>query len=339
VGRGSGEVTATVQESVELSVVVPVYGCDACLWRLHERLTASLAEITDDYELIFVDDRSPDDSWAVLQEIAPTDPHVRLLRLSRNFGQQAAITAGLTRSRGRRTVVMDCDLQDPPELIPRLYSKAAEGYDIVFARRARRSQSPLRRLASATYFLFLRWFVGASVTADYGAFTMISARAREAFLAIPDADRHYVPILLWIGFDQAVVDYEQAERYAGRSAYSLSTLVRLAVAGVLLQTTTLLRWIIYAGIALALAGMAFAVFLFASYFWLHRFPGWTSLIVVVLTTSGFLALSTGVTGLYVGNIFRQVKGRPLFILDEEHQGGTMLVTESRVEHRDRHSQT
>lgn len=304
---------------VEISVVIPVYGCADCLHRLHERLVAVLEPLTD-FEIVFVDDRGRDGSWSILREIAEGDQRVRLVRLSRNFGQQAAITAGLSRSAGRWTVVMDCDLQDPPEVIPRLLEAARAGHDVVFARRVTRTHSPLRKLGARAYFAFLRVVLGVSIDGGFGAFTMISPRARDALLSLSDADRHYVPMLLWIGFEQTAIDYEHGQRHAGASSYSLPALVKHALAGVMFQSTTILRWIIYGGIALALLGMAFAVFLVASYFWIDRYyPGWTSLVVLILVTSGIVALSTGITGLYVGGIYRQVKARPLFLVDTEYQ--------------------
>jgi polyisoprenyl-phosphate glycosyltransferase len=305
------------EEEIELSVVVPVYRCEECLEVLHRRVVASMSTLTDAFEIVFVDDRSPDGSRAVLSNLAARDPAVRVLRLSRNFGQQAAITAGLSRSRGRWTVVMDCDLQDPPELIPRLYAKAQEGYDVVLARRAQRSHSPLRLFAAKLYFKAIRLFLGVEISGDYGAFSILSAKARTAFLSVPDADRHYIPILFWIGFERADVEFEHGRRYAGKSSYSFGSLVSLAVQGVFFQTTTLLRWVIYAGFAIAAAGMLLAALLVASRFFYHPYPGWTSLIVLLLVIGGFVILSTGVTGLYVGRIFKQVKGRPLFIVDAE----------------------
>jgi len=310
----------------ELSVVVPVYGCEGCLVALHERLVAALEPLVADFELILVDDRGPDDSWEVMRKLADQDDRVRALRLSRNFGQQAAITAGLAAARSPWTVVMDCDLQDPPEVIPRLWAKAHEGYDIVFGRRVTRSHAPFRLLGAKAYFLFLKTFLGVNMSGDFGAFTIISRRVRETVLAMPDADRHYVPMLLWVGYEQTAVEYEHEERFAGQSSYSLVGLAKHAVAGVMFHTTSLLRWIIYAGLGLAVAGFMFALFLIASYFLIDDpYPGWTSLVVVILVTTGFLTLSTGITGLYVGSVFRQVKGRPLYILDTEYE--TAATTE------------
>lgn len=264
-----------------------------------------------------MDDRSPDDAWPILRELAAADPGVRALRLSRNFGQQAAITAGIGASRGRWTVVMDCDLQDPPEVVADLYAKSQEGFDIVLGRRKQKKHSFFRLLAARLYFKFLRLFLGVHISGEYGSFSIISAQVREAFLRVPDRDRHYLPILLWLGFNRASIDYEHGERHAGKSSYSLRALVRLAVEGVFFQTASLLKWIVYFGFGIALAGALLAVALIVLAIVVNPPPGWTSLAVLVLLVGGFIIVSTGVTGLYIGKIFQQVKNRPLFLIDEE----------------------
>ena len=269
------------------------------------------------YELIFVDDRSPDGAWQILRELTVADSHVRALRLSRNFGQQAAITAGIGAGRGSWTLVMDCDLQDPPEFVADLYAKAQEGFDIVLGRRKEKKHSFFRLLAARLYFRFLRLFLGVHISGEYGSFSIIAAKVREAFLRVPDRDRHYLPILLWLGFNRASVDYEHGERHAGTSSYSLRSLVRLAVEGVFFQTASLLRWIVYLGFCVALAGALLAVALVVLAIVVNPPPGWTSLAVLTLLVGGFIIVSTGVTGLYIGKIFQQVKNRPLFLIDEE----------------------
>ena len=269
------------------------------------------------YELIFVDDRSPDGAWQILRELTIADPRVRALRLSRNFGQQAAITAGIGASRSTWTVVMDCDLQDPPEFVADLYAKAQEGFDIVLGRRKEKKHSFFRLLAARLYFKFLRLFLGVHISGEYGSFSIIAAKVREAFLRVPDRDRHYLPILLWLGFNRASIDYEHGERHAGKSSYSLRSLVRLAVEGVFFQTASLLRWIVYLGFCVALAGALLAVALIVLAILVNPPPGWTSLAVLILLVGGFIIVSTGVTGLYIGKIFQQVKNRPLFLVDEE----------------------
>jgi glycosyltransferase involved in cell wall biosynthesis len=301
----------------EISVVVPAYGCRDCLHALHSRLTATLQGMATSYEIVFVDDRSPDGAWEVLLELARDDPHVRALRFSRNFGQQSAITAGLEASRGNWTVVMDCDLQEPPELIAELYAKAQEGFDVVFGRRRRRNVSRVRTTAARAYFRFQRTFLGNDLTGDYASFSILSRRVREAFLRIRDQDRHYLPIIRWLGFEQASVDFDHAPRYAGKSSYSFRRLVTHALEGVFFQTTALLVWIVWLGFALAASGVLLAAYFIFSYATANPYPGWTSLAVLLLVIGGFIIISTGVTGLYIGTIFKQVKDRPLYLVEQE----------------------
>jgi dolichol-phosphate mannosyltransferase len=303
-------------ETVELSVVVPVYGCETCLRELHRRLTESLAWTNGSYELVFVDDRGPDRSWPVLCELADADPHVRAFRLSRNFGQHAAITAGLSKSRGRWTVVMDCDLQDPPEEIGRLYAKATEGYDIVLARRLRKRSSAFRRLAGRLYFALMNFFTGTSIDAGHGSFSIISRKVVDAFLAFKDRDRHYLFVLYWLGFDRASIEYEQAERPAGKSSYTLGRLLTHALGGMFFQTTVLLRWVVYSGFMLALLGVGVAAYFAIARITGTAYPGWTSLVVLLLLIGGLIIISTGVTGLYIGRVFNEVRERPLFVFDQ-----------------------
>jgi dolichol-phosphate mannosyltransferase len=306
---------------MELSVVVPVFGCRDCLDALHARLHRALALLTHDYEVIFVDDGSVDGSWDVLLDLARKDPATRLVRLSRNFGQHAAITAGLAESTGDWVVVTDCDLEDPPEEIPRLWSKAHEGYDFVLARRRRRRQSLFRRVAGALYRKLANLLAGTDVDPHLTNLSVVSRPVVSEFLRLQDRERQYILILLWLGFEHAVVDVDQDERFAGGSSYSFGELLRVAVDGIFFQTTRLLRWIVYAGFIVAAIGVALAAVVIYTY--AHSSPpqGWASLSVLVLILSGFIIASTGVTGLYVGKIFNQVKGRPLYVVAARVKGG------------------
>jgi glycosyltransferase involved in cell wall biosynthesis len=315
----------------ELSVVIPVYGCRECLQALHERLTGVLQRLVRDYEIVYVDDRSPDCAWTTLTDLAASDSRVRAVRLSRNFGQHAAITAGLAKAAGRWVVVMDCDLQDPPESIPRLYAKANEGFDVVYARRKNRHHSGFRRIAAAGYFRLLNVFSGMKLDGEYGSFSVISRKVVDAFLALGDADRHYLLILNWLGFESTSIDIDHEERFAGTSSYTFSRLMKHALDGVMFQTTKLLRWIAYAGFVVAALGVLLAGFLVYSWAVNNPYPGWTSLAVLLLLIGGFVILSLGVTGLYVGKIFSQVKHRPLYVIDEERGSESAPVAHPRVE--------
>lgn len=298
----------------ELSVVIPVYGCRDCLEVLHARLTAALEELVSDYEIVFVDDRSPDGAWEVLRGLGERDAHAVAVRLSRNFGQHAAITAGLEAARGDWVVVMDCDLQDPPEEIRRLYAKALEGYDVVYAQRRRMGTSGFRRLGSRAYFRAMNVFAGAAFE-QAGTFSIVSRQVVEEFLRFKDRHRHYLLMLHWLGFDTASIDYEQPARHTGRSSYGVRGLVAHALDGLFFQTTVLLRWIVFLGFALSVAGLGLAAYYLVTKVTGNAAPGFTSLAVFTLTVGGFIIISTGVTGLYIGRVFEQVRERPLFVVD------------------------
>jgi glycosyltransferase involved in cell wall biosynthesis len=300
----------------ELSVVVPVYGCADCLTPLHNRLRAVLDEMGLDYELVYVDDRSPDSAWLRLTELGASDSTVRAIRLSRNFGQHAAITAGLAEARGRVVAVMDCDLQDPPESLPALWQKIEAGFDIVLARRLNRQQTRARRAAARLYFLMLRAFTGSKLDGDYGTLSMITRKVVDAYLLLGDQRRHYLFVVQWLGFERTEIEVEHGERVGGSTSYSFSALVLHAFEGIFFQTTRLLRWIVYLGFAVALGGVALAAFLVVNRATSSPYPGWTSLAVLVLLMGGAIIVCIGVAGLYIEQIFNQVKGRPLFLIDE-----------------------
>jgi dolichol-phosphate mannosyltransferase len=302
-------------DETELSVVVPVYGCGDCLRALHERLTASLAQISDRYELVLVDDRSVDHGWSVLQGLARSDPHVRAFRLSRNFGQDAAITAGLAQARGSWTVVMDCDLQEAPEDIPRLWAAAAGGYDIVRTIRRGWRHSAFRRWTSRAY---RRLTMETDVRPDYSNLTLMSRRVVDAFLRLRDRDREFMIALDWLGFDSTAIEIDHHDRHAGKSGYTLERLLRVALDGMFFRSTVLLRLVVLVGFLVASAGLLVAGLEVADYFLepKNSVPGYTSLAVLLLVLAGVIIVSVGVVGLYVGRIFEQVKNRPLFLISE-----------------------
>jgi len=302
----------------EISVVIPVYNCAGCLRDLHARLTATLLQITPDYEIVLVDDRSRDGAWEVLAELARGDRRLKVVRLSRNFGQHAAITAGLTRARGAWTVVMDCDLQEPPEEIPRLYAKAHEGYDVVRAVREGRRHSAFRRMSATLYRRMLSEREG---EIEFSTLSIISRKVVDAFLELRDRDREYQLVLDWLGFSQATISFAHAEREGDSpSAYGLRELLKVALDGMFFRTTVLLRWIVFLGFAVAALGGLLGVYAVYARYVEDSPPGYTSIVVLLVLLSGFIIISLGVVGLYVGRIFDQVKGRPLFVVDEQIDG-------------------
>jgi glycosyltransferase involved in cell wall biosynthesis len=316
-GSAVGQVVP--DHDVVLSVVVPVFGCADCLRALHQRLTASVEQVTDRYELVLVDDRSVDGGWEILQRLARADAHVRAYRLSRNFGQHAAITAGLAKTRGRWAVVMDCDLQEAPEEIPRLWAAAGEGYQVVRTIRRQRHHPLLKRWASRVY---RKLTLETDVRPDYSTLSLISRQVIDAFLRLRDKDREYMIALDWLGFDATTVEIDHHERHSGRSGYTLERLVRVALDGMFFRSTVLLKLVVLLGFAVAVAGLGVAAFEVEEYFSgpNKSVPGYTSLAVLLLVLAGFIIVSVGVVGLYVGRIFEQVKDRPLFLIDAEAEG-------------------
>lgn len=299
----------------QLSIVIPVYECEACLRELHRRVTAAVATFTDDYELVMVEDRGADRSWSVILELAGSDPAVRGLRLSRNFGQHAAITAGLAHSTGDWIVVMDCDLQEPPEEIPRLFARAQEGFDVVFARRKNARTSVGYRASRWLWYRAFYAFTRTRADARYASLSLMSRRVAEAYLQLGDRSREHILMLTWLGFDSTWIDFEQHDRFAGKSSYGVGTLLRLSLDQLFFQTTVLLRWVVYLGFALATAGIGLAVYYVVSKIAGDATPGFTSLAVFTLTIGGFTIISMGIVGLYIGKVFEQVKQRPIFVVD------------------------
>jgi dolichol-phosphate mannosyltransferase len=217
---------------------------------------------------------------------------------------------------------MDCDLQDPPEEIPRLLAKAKEGYDLVLTKRKNKKLSPFRRFAGILYFKMLSLFNQEHLNGEFGSFSILHRKVVEAFLRVRDRDRHYLFVLRWLGFKSATLEYEHGERYSGESSYSLKALITLAFDGVFFQTTFLLHWIIYLGFLVSICGWISAFYFIYLYFFRSVPPGWTSLAVLTLIIGGFILISTGITGLYIGKIFEQVKNRPLYVFDQSGKGKT-----------------
>lgn len=301
----------------EISVVVPSYGCLDCLETLCARLDRVLRGLVETYEIVIVDDRSPDNSWQLVERLAQQYPVVRGVRLSRNFGQQIAITAGLGAARGNFVVVMDCDLQDPPERIPDLYAEIQKGYDLVMARRISRSHSPFRVLGAKLYFALLSRMTGARIDGSYGAFSMLSRKVVDAFLRFRERERHYVLILRWLGFNVGTVEYEHEERHAGRSSYDFVRLLRHALGGVFFHSGIVLTWIMHAGLFFTSCSFLLGGYFIFRHLTSTSLPGWTSLVVAILFSTGLILASIGAVGLYVSRIFEMSKDRPIYIVDTE----------------------
>lgn len=299
---------------MDISVVVPVYGCRAALPELHRRLTETLKQITDDYEIILVNDFCPQNSWESIEEICKKDKKVVGIELSRNFGQIYAITAGLDKSKGSWVVVMDCDLQDRPEEIINLYNKAQEGYDVVFARRAVRKDSGLKILVSKMFYSIYSFATGTKYDPAICNFSIAHRKVINAYCSMRESHRAYVAYIKWLGFRQTSIDVDHNERHEGKSSYNFKKRMKMAMEILVSQSDKVLRFTVLLGFIITLLSVLGAIALIIAYFLFNMLSGWTSTIVVLCFFGGIIEMSIGLVGIYVGNIFMQSKARPLYVI-------------------------
>jgi len=301
---------------MRLSVAVPVHNEEQVLPELLQRLTAVLDALPGGpHEMVFVDDGSRDGSLSILEAASGRDTRVVVVSLSRNFGHQAALSAALDQVTGDATLVMDGDLQDRPEEIPRLVAKLQEGFDVVYAQRVRRKEGTLLRTA---YFLFYRLITSLSelrLPLDAGDFSIMSRRVVAAIRSAPEHNRYLRGLRTWVGFRQVGLEVERAERFAGSSKYSFGALVRLGFDGIFAFSTAPLRAAaVLGGVGMALSTL-FALYSIYARVVLHRSPqGFTAIIVVVTFLAGLNLFFLGIIGEYLGRVYEEAKARPLYVV-------------------------
>lgn len=301
----------------EISVVVPVYNQPReTLVELVRQLSVSLSKITADFEIIFVDDGSINDAWPTICDVASGNRRVTGFRLSRNFGQHIAITAGLDRAGGNWVVVMDADLQDRPEVIPALYAKAREGYDVVFVNRLRRPESLLYLITTACFYSLLNLLSGQEYNRTQGNFSIVSAEVVRAFRRLREPTRFYGGMLRWVGFRHGSIDAPHGVSHGGRTTYSFSKRIRFAVNLIVGFSTRLLYLSIALGLAMALISFAMAAFIIAEKLLYPNYPvqGWPSVMTAVVFIGGVTNVTIGLMGLYIGQVLQQTRDRPLYIV-------------------------
>ncbi|RPG15001.1 MAG: glycosyltransferase [Phycisphaera sp. TMED9] len=299
-----------------LSVVIPVFGSTDSLGELVRRLDVVLGASSRGYEIILIDDGGPAENWSAIEDLASGKPEVRGVRLSRNFGQHQAIAAGFDHADGDITVVMDCDLQDPPEDIPALVSAIRDGAEVAVGFRRTDPASAVRRTMNTAYYRGLSILAGCEIEPNQGTFSAITRPVSDAYRSLGDLDRPYRLVLQWLGFKTIKVPFDRNDRDSGRSSYSFGKLLQLAVGGIAFQSTRLLLLATVAGVffsAIALL-LGLAIGLLAIFG--HPAEGWASTIVVVLFLGGLNLLAIGVHGVYLGKVFHQVRGRPLYVVAE-----------------------
>ena len=300
-----------------ISVVIPVYKSAESLRELALRLTNSLSIITQDFEVILVNDGSPDNSWDIISIISDHDPRFVGVQLSRNFGQHPAITAGLTHSTGEWIVVMDCDLQDRPEEIPRLFDKTKEGFRQVVAVRINRQDNLMKKSFSWIFLRLLSRLSGQDINHRVGNFGIYHRTVIDTIIRMPEHSRTFTLHTKWVGFQRSELEVEHSSRKHGKTSYSFRKLVSLGINSVLHHSDRPLRMAITSGFIISLASLTYAVFIIARYlFWNISVVGWTSLILAITLSTGIIVSTIGVVGLYIGKIFEETKGRPIFIVEK-----------------------
>jgi glycosyltransferase involved in cell wall biosynthesis len=301
-----------------LTVVVPVFNEEPLIHELVKRVTLNLKLITEDFEIIVVDDGSQDKTWNTIEIETEMEKRIKGIKFSRNFGHHYAITAGINASSSDWVVIMDGDLQDRPEVIPELYSKAIQGYEVVFVNRQDRTDSKMYLLLQRIFYLFLNLLTGLNFNHKQANFSIISNKVVQAFRLFPDNSRYYMTTVKWLGFNSATIDAEQGNRFSGKSSYSFQKRIKLATDIIISFSERPLRFAVSLGLLISLtslfAGLAIVIKKLTTGF---SEIGWAGVMVSIFFTTGIVLMVIGILGVYIGKIFLQVKNRPLYIIDKK----------------------
>jgi glycosyltransferase involved in cell wall biosynthesis len=307
-----------------LSIVVPCFNEEACLAELHARLgAAAQIAVGEDYELVLVNDGSRDSTWAIMQRMAADDPHVVAVNLSRNHGHQLALTAGLDLSRGDTILIIDADLQDPPELLPAMIAAMREQQaDVVYGvRKSRAGETAFKRATAHGFYRLLSRATEVDIPLDAGDFRLMSRRALDALLAMPEQARFIRGMVAWIGFRQVPWPYDRAERFAGETKYPFKKMLRFAFDALTGFSSAPLKLASHFGLGLSLGSVA--LMLYIAYAWLagQSIQGWTSLMLIVVALGAVQMFVLALMGEYIGRLYNEAKRRPLYIVQEVAGGG------------------
>lgn len=301
-----------------ISIIVPVYGCSTMLIELYYRTKDAMQKLNIDFELLLINDHSPDDAWIAIKGISEKDNRVKGINLSRNFGQHYAISAGLALAKGEWVVVMDCDLQDQPEEIEKLYNKVLKGFDVVMARRVQRKDSFLKRLGSKYFYKILAYLTDTEQNPEIANFGIYHKKVIDAILSMNDKVKYFPAMVRWVGFKQTAIEVEHAERRQGDSSYNVKALFRLALNTILSFSDKPLRLVIKGGALISTMSIIYAIYTIIKLkLGLITEPGYSSIIISIWFLAGAMFMVLGMLGLYLGRTFEQVKDRPVFIVSEK----------------------
>ena len=302
---------------MKISVVIPVYGCKGALFELHDRLVSTLKKIKKSYEIILVDDDCPQNSWESIQLICNKDKNVKGIKLSRNFGQIKAITAGLDNASGDYIVVMDCDLQDRPESIIEMYNKIEEGYDVVFARREERKDSRITKFLSKLFYKFYDYFTNGNYDNAICNFSISRRIVIQSYCKMREQNRAYTMFIKWLGFKQTSINLKADKRYEGKSSYNFKKKLKLALEVITSQSNKPLMFSITIGFIFSIIALIMIIFLIIQVILKKDvLVGWTSIMASIYLMGGLILFAIGVVGIYIGNIFNEVKNRPIYIVSK-----------------------
>lgn len=301
-----------------ISIVSPVYRAEKILPSLVEEIEAVMKKMQQDYEIILVDDRSPDHSWEIMKSLAESHYNLKVYRLSRNFGQHATIMAGLAKSKGDWIVVMDCDLQDQPKEIEKLYTKTLEGYDIVQASRVERKDGRLKKLSSKTFYKVFNYLAGIKINNEVANFGIYNRKVINNVLRVGDYIKFFPLFINWVGYRATTVAVEHKERDEGESSYTLGKLISLAFNVIVSFSDKPLKLFISFGAIISLSSFVGGLWvLIKTFLGQIKEPGYSSLILSIWFLFGVTFMCLGVIGIYLGKTFNQTKNRPVYIIDEE----------------------
>jgi dolichol-phosphate mannosyltransferase len=305
---------------VLLSIVIPVFNEEAVIAATHARVIAVMESIAEPFEIIYIDDGSLDGTADIIAGWADADDRIKLISFSRNFGHQTAITCGMDHAAGDAIVVIDADLQDPPEVIPRMVAKWREGFEVVYGKRsARNGETVLKKMSARAFYRFLHRMSDVEIPTDVGDFRLIDRKVRDILLCIPEHNRYVRGLIAWLGFRQTAVTFERQPRAAGETKYPLRKMLKLAGDGITSFSYKPLRIATTIGISLSVFSFLFFIFIFVSRLFNLQVmePGFASLMCVMLFFFGIVLIMLGIIGEYIGRIFEEVKGRPLYIIDKK----------------------
>ena len=305
---------------MNLSIIIPIYNEQGNIDRLINRLKGVVNQLNIDCEYIFINDGSKDDSINIIRNLAKLDSSVKYINFSRNFGHQIAVTAGLDKAKGDRIVIIDADLQDPPELIIEMFHKMDDGFEVVYAKRkARKGESWMKKFTARMFYRILKAITSVNIPVDTGDFRIMDRKIVDVLKQMPEQQKFLRGQISWIGFNQTYVEYERDERNAGETGYTYKKMIRFALDGITSFSNFPLKFASICGFVVS--GIAFIVALYALYARFvsgHYVEGWTSIIISVLFLGGIQLISIGIIGEYISRLSSNVRNRPLYIINDSN---------------------